>query len=221
MNPADGTDCKDNLCPGGQTNKCCKPKAACDSNNCKPKSTGCTGTFELDTSKTCADADKVCCKIKGADDDSGEEGVSGGGTTPGASYDLAEYAPIVGDIPTLIGQIIKGFMGIVGSLALLAFIYGGFLMLISQGDSNKVKKGKDTMIWAAAGLIVIFGSYIFVSYIITKLSESGTGDSNINQKAPCPADHPECKNLGTAGYECISPGSNSACSKYCCKPTAN
>lgn len=213
MNPANGQECENDLCSGDQSKKCCKPKAVCAVANCKDKTPGCTGTFEADATLKCADTNKVCCKVKTPTDTGG----GGGGTTPAASYDLAQYAPITGDIPTLIGQIIKGFMGIVGSLALLSFVYGGFLMLVSQGDAAKVKKGKDTMIWATGGLVVIFGSYIFLSYVITKLVESGSGVTSPGKKVPCPQDHPECKDLGKQGYECVTPGSNSSCTKACCK----
>ncbi|MFA6551050.1 MAG: hypothetical protein WCV41_00760, partial [Patescibacteria group bacterium] len=47
------------------------------------------------------------------------------------------------EIPTLIGRVINGVLGIVGSLALLMFIYGGLLWMTSAGSDEKVKRGKD------------------------------------------------------------------------------
>jgi len=55
--------------------------------------------------------------------------------------------------------------GIVGALALLMFIYGGFTLIISRGNSEKVKKGGEIMVAAVIGLVVVFGAYLVVSYL--------------------------------------------------------
>ena len=81
--------------------------------------------------------------------------------------------PIKGDIPTLIGNIIQASMGIVGSLALVMFIYGGFTWMMAAGNSEKVTKGKNVMIWAAAGLIVIFSAYALIRFIFTAIGVPG------------------------------------------------
>ncbi|MCK4554059.1 hypothetical protein KAU19_03790 [Candidatus Parcubacteria bacterium] len=66
----------------------------------------------------------------------------------------------------LIGRIINAVLGIVGSIALAMFIYGGFTWMTSSGNSEKVQKGKDILIWAAIGLVVIFASYALVNFVI-------------------------------------------------------
>lgn len=74
--------------------------------------------------------------------------------------------PLKGATPqTLIGRIIKGILGIVGSLALLMFIYGGFTWMTAAGSSEGVTKGKNILIWATMGLIVIFSSYALVTFV--------------------------------------------------------
>lgn len=70
-----------------------------------------------------------------------------------------------------IGTVIKAVMGIVGSIALAMFIYGGLLWLTSGGNPDKIKKGKDVLMWAVIGMIVIFVSYNFVSFIITAVAK--------------------------------------------------
>lgn len=93
--------------------------------------------------------------------------------------DLSTISPIDPNltIPQIIGLIIQVALGIVGSIALIIFVYGGFLMLISQGDATKITKGKNVLIWASIGLVVIFGSYVMVSYIVGALSQQGDSDS--------------------------------------------
>lgn len=67
----------------------------------------------------------------------------------------------------LVGRVINSVMGIVGSLALLMFVYGGLTWMTSSGSQDKVKKGKDILLWSAVGLIVIFGAYALTKFIIS------------------------------------------------------
>ena len=69
----------------------------------------------------------------------------------------------------LIGKIISAVLGVSGSLALLMFVYGGFTWMLSGGNSEKVTKGKNTLVWAAIGLVVIFSSYAMVKAVFTGL----------------------------------------------------
>ena len=73
------------------------------------------------------------------------------------------------DINVLIGQVINGVLGVVGSLALIMFIYGGFTWMTAAGSSEKVTKGKDILVWAVIGLIIIFMSYAFVRLILADI----------------------------------------------------
>ena len=74
------------------------------------------------------------------------------------------------DAPALIGTIIKSALGIVGSIALLMFIYGGFLWLTSAGSADKITKGKNVIVWAVIGLVVVFLSYTMVGFVIKSLT---------------------------------------------------
>lgn len=75
----------------------------------------------------------------------------------------------VTSIPQFIGMIIKAILGIVGSLALVMVIYGGLLMMTAHGNEQQVTKGKDVLIWAVLGLVVIFTSYALVRFVFTSL----------------------------------------------------
>lgn len=73
------------------------------------------------------------------------------------------------DVNVFIGQIIYGIMGIVGSLALAMFIYGGLVWMTAAGSPEKVTKGKNILIWATIGIVVIFSAYTIVRFIITSI----------------------------------------------------
>ncbi len=73
------------------------------------------------------------------------------------------------DVPTLIGKIISAVLGVIGSIALLMVIYGGFTWMLAAGSSEKIKKGRDIIVWAILGLVVIFTSYALVRFVITSI----------------------------------------------------
>ncbi len=77
------------------------------------------------------------------------------------------------DIREVIARIIQAILGITGAAALLMFIYGGFMWLISRGEPENIKKGKEIIKYATLGLAVIVGAYMIVKTIVTAL-ESGS-----------------------------------------------
>lgn len=70
----------------------------------------------------------------------------------------------------LIGKIITSILGIVGSLALLMFVYGGLIWMTSSGNQEKVKQGRDTLMWAAIGLFVIFSAYALTRFVLSSVA---------------------------------------------------
>jgi hypothetical protein len=70
------------------------------------------------------------------------------------------------DPRVIIGQGIRTILGIVGSVALAVFIYGGILWLTSGGNEQRITKGKDVILWATLGLVVIFAAYAIVGFFL-------------------------------------------------------
>ncbi len=79
------------------------------------------------------------------------------------------FDPSVG-VQTLAGKLILVAMGIIGSLALVFFIYGGIIWMTAGADPKKLSTAKSTMLWAALGLIAMFLSYVAVKTIIEVVS---------------------------------------------------
>jgi type IV secretory pathway VirB2 component (pilin) len=71
----------------------------------------------------------------------------------------------VDNIPDLIGKIIQGVLGVVGSMALLMFIFGGITWMTSGGNEEKIKKGKQIIVWAIFGIVIIFTSYSILNLV--------------------------------------------------------
>lgn len=68
----------------------------------------------------------------------------------------------------LIGRVINAILGVVGSLTLLMFVYGGLTLMTAAGNTEKVDKGRKIITWAAVGLIIIFASYSLVDFLINR-----------------------------------------------------
>ncbi len=54
---------------------------------------------------------------------------------------------------------------IVGGLSLLMFVYAGFTLIISQGNSEKIEQGKSIMTAVVIGLLIAFGGYLLVNFL--------------------------------------------------------
>jgi hypothetical protein len=76
-------------------------------------------------------------------------------------------------VDALTGNIIKTVLGVMGSLTLLAFVYGAFLWLTSAGEAEKVQTGKNTMLYATIGVFVIFSAYAILATILNLLGTRG------------------------------------------------
>ena len=67
----------------------------------------------------------------------------------------------------IIGKAIKVIMSIVGSIALVMFVYAGGLWMVAGGNAQQTTKAMKTMVWSAIGLIVILSSYSIVNFIFS------------------------------------------------------
>ena len=72
-------------------------------------------------------------------------------------------------VPEVIGLGIKGVLSVIGSLALAMFVFGGLTWMTAAGAADQVTKGKNIIIWAVIGLVVVFSSYIMVGFVIGQI----------------------------------------------------
>ena len=77
-------------------------------------------------------------------------------------YGINDFANLIVKVSTII-------LGVVGSLALLAFVVGGFMLMLSGGNKNWIDRGKATLIGAVIGLAIVFLSYAIISLVFTSM----------------------------------------------------
>lgn len=62
--------------------------------------------------------------------------------------------------------VINVIVGAVGIVAVAMMVIGGISMATSQGDTSKVTKGKNTLIYGIAGLIICILAFAIVNFVL-------------------------------------------------------
>jgi len=66
-----------------------------------------------------------------------------------------------------INLLLQVFFGVVGALAILFVVIGGFRYVISDGDPQKIEQAKKTILYAVIGLVVAISGEAIVTYVLT------------------------------------------------------
>ncbi|HSR89367.1 MAG TPA: pilin [Candidatus Udaeobacter sp.] len=69
----------------------------------------------------------------------------------------------------IINRTIKILLAFIGSIALVLYIYSGFLWMTASGGSEQVEKAKITMVWTTLGVVMMLASYVLASFIFSSL----------------------------------------------------
>ena len=73
-----------------------------------------------------------------------------------------------GEFSDKLTQVLNWIFGIIGIVAVIMIILGGFTLMTSSGDPGKVKKGKDTILYGVIGLVVALLAVVIVNFVINK-----------------------------------------------------
>lgn len=96
-----------------------------------------------------------------------------GDTTSGCD---GETGPASADgLYALARQIVDIFSVIVGIIAIIMIIFGGFKYITSGGDSGSVSGAKNTLIYAIVGLIIVALAQFIVRFVLNTTNDLTTG----------------------------------------------
>ncbi len=113
----------------------------------------------------CGDSAEVCCKSKT------RTGQTVTPTTPPPkSYELFNPLGTV-SIPEIMGRIIKTFLGVVGAMALLAFVYAGIMYMTARGDGNQIKKAVSVIKTTVIGLAIVMFAFVITDSFIAVFTD--------------------------------------------------
>ena len=74
------------------------------------------------------------------------------------------------ELSDIIKKIVNAVIFIIGIVAVVMIILGGVNYATSQGDPQKVKKGKDTILYGIIGLVIAILAYAIVNFVIGALA---------------------------------------------------
>jgi hypothetical protein cdivTM_30108 len=73
------------------------------------------------------------------------------------------------DLMGTVNIIINVVLGVLGLLAVVVIIYGGFMYTTSAGDSSKIKKAKDTIMYGVIGLVIALLAFAIVNFVVSSI----------------------------------------------------
>ena len=75
---------------------------------------------------------------------------------------------------TMIGNIIRTILTLLGVVVLVLVVYAGFLWMTAGGDPEKEKTAKTMLTNAIIGLALILAAYAISDFVVSKLFEATT-----------------------------------------------
>jgi len=113
------------------------------------------------------------------------QGLESGGT--GLQIAGTENVAISGDIDKRpLGDVVKAivnyFIGFLGFIAVLTFVYAGVLWVVSGGDDGMITKARKIMTYSALGLVVVILSFSIVRFITSSAGGGATCQTNTDCK---------------------------------------
>ena len=81
----------------------------------------------------------------------------------------------VGSIEELIAAILNIITAIGTPIAVLFMIYAGFKFVSAQGNLEKIKDAKETLMWTIVGIVVLLGASVLSTVISGTIQQLGVG----------------------------------------------
>lgn len=79
------------------------------------------------------------------------------------------------NINDLITSVVNIFSMIVGVIAVIFIVYGGFKYITSGGDSGKISAAQQSIIYAIVGLVVVALAQIIVRFVLFRATAADGG----------------------------------------------
>lgn len=73
------------------------------------------------------------------------------------------------DLVTSVTGIINGVIGVLGFVCVVVMIVGGVNYMISAGDTQKVTKAKNTILYGLIGLVICVLAFAIVNFVIVNI----------------------------------------------------
>jgi len=102
-------------------------------------------------------------------------GDTGADTAQSGASDVAS-SQLTGDLTASISTIINILIFVIGLVAVIMLIVGGFRYVFSQGNEKAVQGAKDTILYAIIGIVVAILAFAIVNFVLGGLSSGTAGN---------------------------------------------
>lgn len=126
-----------------------------------------------------------------------------------ANADVKRAAGCYGNtdsVVSIVTIILNSIIAVIGIVAVIFIVIGGINYMTSQGDPGKLKKARDTILYACIGLVVCALAFAIVNWTI--------GIINNSSKKGKPTDYSkqeDCENAGWAWSKADSKATKETC----------
>ncbi len=88
-------------------------------------------------------------------------------------FGLAEDNELAGksSAKDILQNIVKWLLTLVGTIATISLLYGGFLYITSQGEEDKAAQAKHIILYSVIGILIIGISAIIVNVVINVVTQ--------------------------------------------------
>lgn len=100
-----------------------------------------------------------------------------------------------GSLTSMVRKVVNTLLFIIGAVAVVMIIYGGFSYITSRGESAGITSAKNTILYAVVGLVIAILAYAIVNFVVgafqSKPAETEKKDTNSSsqsdERKPAPA----------------------------------
>lgn len=80
---------------------------------------------------------------------------------------------MIEDLPSVspdgvLNTVVTFFLILAGIISVIMIIIGGYWYVLSAGDPQKVKKAKDTILYAVVGLVISISAWSIIRFVIAR-----------------------------------------------------
>lgn len=79
------------------------------------------------------------------------------------------------ELPEIIGGFINVLLSILGIVAVVLVLWGGFLWMTAAGNPDQVDKAKKLLYSGIIGLVIIFAAFAIARFILDQIQTAVTG----------------------------------------------
>lgn len=82
------------------------------------------------------------------------------------AFNIVNTAEATGDFRSSLVEILNGVLSILAVVAVIVIVVGGARYMTSTGDAAKLKKARDTILYAAIGLVICGLAAVIVNFVV-------------------------------------------------------